>query len=321
MCMLSVCPCGADISVACDLRYGAGSVMHLEKNSIEDQTLINIPEVRPDNREAGETIKVVCGIELDLKRWPTLIEVIEELQQMSSIAGPMVMMGLLLYARNITSMLFLGRLGELELAGGSLSIGFANITGYSVLSGLAMGMEPICGQAYGAKRWHLIGLSLQRMILILLCACIPIGFLWLNTQRVLLWCGQDKDITAMAGAYILFCIPDLLAQAILNPLKIYLRTQGITAPLTWCTALAVIFHLPINLFLVFYLKMGVEGVALGAAWTNFNLCSFPGWLFVDFWGTRKELGRLVFRLFEGVKPLLSLAIPSCVFSVFRVVVV
>ncbi|KAJ4970188.1 hypothetical protein NE237_003287 [Protea cynaroides] len=49
-------------------------------------------------------------------------------------------------------MLFLGYLGDIQLAGGSLSIGFANITGYSVIKGLAMGMEPICCQAYGAKR-------------------------------------------------------------------------------------------------------------------------------------------------------------------------
>uniref|UniRef100_A0A803Q502 Uncharacterized protein n=1 Tax=Cannabis sativa TaxID=3483 RepID=A0A803Q502_CANSA len=33
----------------------------------------------------------------------------------------------------------MGRLGSLELAGGALAIGFTNITGYSLLSGLAMG--------------------------------------------------------------------------------------------------------------------------------------------------------------------------------------
>ena len=60
------------------------------------------------------------------------------------LAQPMILTGLLLYLRSMISMLFLGRLGGLALAGGSLAIGFANITGYSVLSGLAMGMEPIC---------------------------------------------------------------------------------------------------------------------------------------------------------------------------------
>ena len=58
-------------------------------------------------------------------------------------------------------MLFLGHLGELALAGGSLAIGFANITGYSVLSGLTMGMEPICGQAFGAQRFKLLGLAMH----------------------------------------------------------------------------------------------------------------------------------------------------------------
>eukprot|EP00250_Pteridium_aquilinum_P033129 c5226_g1_i1 orf=3-458(-) len=91
----------------------------------------------------------------DLKRLPTTSEVVEELKHIGSIAGPMICLYLLLYGRMVTSMFFLGRLGELELAGGSLAIGLANITCYSVLSGLALGMEPICGQAFGAKRWSM----------------------------------------------------------------------------------------------------------------------------------------------------------------------
>ncbi|KAF3963884.1 hypothetical protein CMV_011774 [Castanea mollissima] len=86
----------------------------------------------------------------------------------------MILTGLLLYSRSMISMLFLGRLGELELAGGSLAVGFANITGYSILSGLAMGMEPICGQAFGAKKHTLLGLTLQRTVLLLILISVPI---------------------------------------------------------------------------------------------------------------------------------------------------
>ena len=92
----------------------------------------------------------------------------EEVKAIGRISGPTAMTGLLMYSRAMISMLFLGYLGELELAGGSLSIGFANITGYSVISGLSMGMEPICGQAYGAKQMKLLGLTLQRTVLLLL---------------------------------------------------------------------------------------------------------------------------------------------------------
>ncbi len=240
------------------------------------------------------------------------MQVLEELKQMSTIAGPMVIMGLLLYARAMISMLFLGHLGELELAGGSLSIGFANITGYSVLAGLAMGMEPICGQAYGAKRWHLMGLALQRMVMVLLCASVPIAFLWLNMERILLWCGQDEGITAMAHTYILFSIPDLLAQAVLNPLRIYLRTQNIVVPLTWCAALALIIHVAINFLLVYALNMGVRGVALAASWTDFNLVGFL--LLYLWWSGRykKSWTGWSVECLKEWRPLLNLAIPSCV---------
>ena len=109
-----------------------------------------------------------------------------------------VLTGLLLYLRSMISMLFLGHLGELALAGGSLAIGFANITGYSVLSGLAMGMEPICGQAFGVKRFKLLGLTMQRTVILLLFTSIPISFLWFNLKKILTFCGQKDDIATQA---------------------------------------------------------------------------------------------------------------------------
>ncbi|KAK3224697.1 hypothetical protein Dsin_004559 [Dipteronia sinensis] len=65
-----------------------------------------------------------------------LLLAIKEVKCIANIALPMVLIGLLLYSCSMISLLFLGRLGELALAGGSLAIGFANIIGYSLLSGL-----------------------------------------------------------------------------------------------------------------------------------------------------------------------------------------
>ena len=138
----------------------------------------------------------------------------------------MILTGLLLYCRSMISMLFLGRLGELALAGGSLAVGFANITGYSILSGLAVGMEPLCGQAFGAKKFTLLGLCLQRTILLLLFTSIPISLLWLYMKHILLLCGQDEAIATQAQSYLLYSIPDLLAQSFLHPLRIYLESKN-----------------------------------------------------------------------------------------------
>lgn len=238
---------------------------------------------------------------------------LDEVKCVANIALPMVLTGLLLYSRSVISMLFLGRVGELALAGGSLAIGFANITGYSILSGLAMGMEPICGQAFGAKRFKLLGLAMQRTMVLLLLTCVFISFLWFNMKKILVLCGQQEDIATEAQSFILFSIPDLVAQSLLHPLRIYLRSQSITLPLTYTASLSILLHVPINYFLVSVLKLGIKGIALGAVWTNFNLV-FSLILYIWVSGVYKKTwpGVSLKGVFSGWKSLLNLAIPSCI---------
>ncbi|KAJ1402516.1 Multi antimicrobial extrusion protein [Sesbania bispinosa] len=237
---------------------------------------------------------------------------LKEVISIAKIALPMILTGLLLYCRSMISMLFLGHLGDLALAGGSLAIGFANITGYSILSGLAVGMEPICGQAFGAKKFTLLGLCLQRTILLLLFTSIPISVLWLYMKQILLLCGQEEAIATQAQSYLLYSIPDLLAQSLLHPLRIYLRSQSITLPLTLCATFSIFLHIPINYLLVSHLKLGIKGVALSGVWTNFNLVASLI-LYIVFSGTHKKTwGGFSFECFTQWKSLLNLAIPSCI---------
>ncbi|XP_047172737.1 protein DETOXIFICATION 49-like [Vigna umbellata] len=239
-------------------------------------------------------------------------DTVSEVISISKIAIPMILTGLLLYCRSMISMLFLGHLGELALAGGSLAVGFANITGYSILSGLAVGMEPICGQAFGAKRFTLLGLCLQRTILLLLFTSLPISLLWLHMKKILLLCGQDESIATQAQSYLVYSIPDLIAQSFLHPMRIYLRSQSITLPLTLCASLSILLHIPINYFLVSHLGLGIKGVALGGVWTNFNLVASLI-LYIVFSGTyKKTWGGFSFECFTQWRSLLNLAIPSCV---------
>ncbi|KAM6543094.1 hypothetical protein CsatB_007541 [Cannabis sativa] len=248
----------------------------------------------------------------ELHRWPTPSEVLEEVKAIGKISGPTALTGLLLYSRAMISMLFLGYLGELQLAGGSLAIGFANITGYSVISGLAMGMEPICGQAYGAKQWKLLGLTLQRTVLLLLSTSIPISFMWLNMKNILLLCGQDHEISSMAHTFILFSVPDLCFLSLLHPLRIYLRTQSITLPLTYCTAISVLLHVPLNFILVVKLQMGISGVAIAMVWTNLHQFLLLGG-FVYFSGVYKDSWvSPSIDCLRGWSSLLSMAVPTCI---------
>jgi MATE family multidrug resistance protein len=199
---------------------------------------------------------------------------IAEVASIVRLAVPMVAAGLLMYARSLVSMIFLGRLGRLPLAGGSLALGFANITGYSVLSGLAAGMDPVCGQAFGAGRRSVLAAALRRTVSLLLAASVPVSLLWVAMHRVLVATGQDPDIAAAAYEFILSSLPDLLVQSFLHPIRVYLRAQSITLPITYAAAAALLLHVPVNYLLVHSLHLGIRGVALGAVLTNLNFLLF-----------------------------------------------
>ncbi|XP_010547013.1 PREDICTED: LOW QUALITY PROTEIN: protein DETOXIFICATION 55 [Tarenaya hassleriana] len=199
----------------------------------------------------------------------TMLEAVEEVKRISDISFPITAMSLLNYFKNMASVVSMGRLGSLELAGGALAVGFTNITGYSVLSGLASGMEPICGQAIGSKNLSLASLTLKRTIFLLLLASLPISLLWLNLQPLMLVLRQNPRITNIASLYCRFALPDLVANSALHPIRIYLRSKGTTWPLMWCTLVSVVFHVPITWLFTFYLSLGVAGVAVSSFVTNF----------------------------------------------------
>ncbi|KAK4801611.1 hypothetical protein SAY86_022098 [Trapa natans] len=200
---------------------------------------------------------------------PNLPEVVDELKRTALIGVPVLVAGLVGYLKNLVLVACMGRLGTLELAGGALAIGFANITGYSVLSGLAMGMDPLCSQAVGSANPMLARQTLRRTILLLLLASVPISLLWVNLEPLMLLLHQRPDIAKVAGLYCRCALPDLVASSLLHPLRIYLRCNGATWPLMWSTLFAAVLHIPAAVYLAFTLRLGVPGIAASNFVTNF----------------------------------------------------
>lgn len=244
---------------------------------------------------------------------------------MTSIGFPIAAMGLVAYLKNMILVACMGRLGSLELAGGALAVGFTNITGYSVLSGLAMGMEPLCSQAFGSRNLLVASLTLRRTILMSLVASIPICLLWINLEHLLLGLHQDPDITRVASLYCRFTLPDLLANSLLHPLRIYLRSKGTTWPLMWCTLVSTLLHIPITIFLAFTLCLGVPGIAISTFITNFNtLLLLLCYMYFNYGPCEKETpstpetqqlllpSSTSTSVKEGWAVLLRLAAPSCI---------
>ncbi|KAL2500385.1 MATE efflux family protein [Forsythia ovata] len=239
--------------------------------------------------------------------------VVEELLTLGKIACPVAITTMLYYSKTIISMLFLGHMEKSELAGGSLAIGFANITGFSVMKGLCNGMDPICCQAFGARRWSILSQTYIKTVLLLLLASVPVAFLWLNVEPVFQHLGQDRVISKIAKSYLIFNLPELLAHAVLVPLRTFLRTQGLNSPATMVATCVSILHLPITYFLVTYLNLRLTGIAMASVIysINMNMGLFI-YLFFSKVAIKPWAGATMESIFRGWRPLLSLAVPSVI---------
>ncbi|KAI4338829.1 hypothetical protein MLD38_023840 [Melastoma candidum] len=192
-------------------------------------------------------------------------DVILELRIQGGMAIPLSAMNLTWFAKLAITTAFLGRLGELQLAGGTLGFTFANVTGFSVLNGLCSAMEPICGQAYGAKNYRLLRKTLFMAIALLIVASLPISLLWLSTEKVMVHFGQQPEISVVARNYLFYLLPSLVITSFLCPLKAYLSSQGNTLPILLCSAVACACHVPINIMLT--RGRGLVGVSM-AIWVS-----------------------------------------------------
>ncbi|CAM6105479.1 unnamed protein product [Calypogeia fissa] len=233
-----------------------------------------------------------------------------ELRKQFDLAGYLVVANLMQYSILVISSMFVGHLGVLELSSATLATSFAGVTGFTVLIGLSTGLETLCGQAYGAKNYHLLGVYVQAATVVLLAVCVPISFVWLNMEKVLSALGQDPEISAAAGVYFVWLSPSLFASAISQPIVKFLQAQSAVFPIMLCSVLTVLAHIPTCFLLVFKLGLGFHGGALAgtiALYVNLFLLLLYVYFSNEFEETWKGLTR---EAFGAITIFLKLAIPS-----------
>ncbi|RZC86676.1 hypothetical protein C5167_030025 [Papaver somniferum] len=189
-------------------------------------------------------------------------EIIEELKKQLWLSGPLIVNNVLQFCLQLISFMFVGHLGELTLSSFSMASCFAVVTGFSVLIGLSSALDTLCGQSYGAKKNHMLGIHMQRAMFVLLLVCVPISFIWANTSNILLAFGQQPDIAAEAGIYTRFFIPSLFAVAVLQCQFRFLQTQNIVFPVMIIFGATTLPHILVCWILVFKTSLGSKGVVI-----------------------------------------------------------
>lgn len=189
-------------------------------------------------------------------------ELLAELGGLLHLALPLVLQNIAGYTLSVVAAAFIGHLNDpVSLSAAVLAGSFYNISGYSLVIGLSAGMETLCGQAFGAENYPMLGLVLQRALLICWVACVPISVVWSQAHRLLSALGQAPEIVEGASRYLRIATPALYLSCVSSCLYRYLVTQQEVRPSTLCTIITAALCPFYNWLLIYKYKMGLDGGA------------------------------------------------------------
>ncbi|KAM7518535.1 hypothetical protein LguiB_017497 [Lonicera macranthoides] len=228
-------------------------------------------------------------------KWKVWIET----KKLWNVAGPSIIGRLTSYSMNIATQAFAGHLGDIELA----SVSIANTLG------MASALETLCGQAFGAKRYHMLGIYMQRAWIVLLLCCILLLPLYIYATPILKLLGQPDDVAEQSGLVALWFIPLHFSFAFQCSLQRFLQSQLKTSVLAWVSSATLVIHLFLSWLFVYRLQLGLVGTAiiLDVSWwvLVFGMLGYTMW-----GGCPKTWTGFSVQAFSGLREFLNLSVAS-----------
>ncbi|CAA6673524.1 unnamed protein product [Spirodela intermedia] len=205
-----------------------------------------------------------------------LKEAVEENKRLWYLAGPAIFTSIAQYSLGAVTQVFAGHLTTLELDAVSTENMVIAGLAFGIMLGMGSALETLCGQAYGAKQLHMMGVYMQRSWLILMTMCLCLMPIYLLPRRS---CGFS-----------------LFAYGANFPIQKFLQAQSKVMTMAVVSAVGLLLHLLLSWLFIVRLGLGLPGAAaslniswwavvLGqllyilmgncpGAWTGFSLVAF-----------------------------------------------
>ncbi|XP_058490982.1 multidrug and toxin extrusion protein 1 [Solea solea] len=194
-----------------------------------------------------------------------------EIRELSSLAAPVLISQLMVFAVSFVSTVFCGHLGRTELAGVTLAIAVINVTGISIGSGMSSACDTLISQTFGGGNLLRVGVIMQRAILILLLTCFPCWAILINTEPLLLAVRQEPEVARLAQLYVNIFMPALPAAFMFSLQSRYLQNQGIIWPQVITGFVVNLLNAFYNYIVLYALDLGVAGSAVANTISQFSM--------------------------------------------------
>ncbi|XP_054816032.1 protein DETOXIFICATION 40-like [Prosopis cineraria] len=178
------------------------------------------------------------------------------------LAAPAVVVYLINYVMSMSTQIFSGHLGNLELAAASLGNTGIQIFAYGLMLGMGSAVETLCGQAYGAGKYEMLGVYLQRSTILLTLTGILLTVVYVFSEPILILLGESRRIASAAAVFVYGLIPQIFAYAVNFPIQKFLQAQSIVAPSAYISGGTLVIHLVLSWVLVYKAGLGLLGASL-----------------------------------------------------------
>ncbi|KAM0832539.1 hypothetical protein ACQ4PT_064834 [Festuca glaucescens] len=166
------------------------------------------------------------------------------------------------YLMSMSTQIFSGHLGNLELAAASLGNTGIQMFAYGLMLGMGSAVETLCGQAYGARKYEMLGTYLQRSAVLLCCTGIPLAVIYAFSEPILLFLGQSPEIARAASIFVYGLIPQIFAYAFNFPIQKFMQAQSIVLPSAYISTATLALHLLLSWVVVYKAGLGLLGASL-----------------------------------------------------------
>ncbi|OAY41864.1 protein DETOXIFICATION 24 [Manihot esculenta] len=175
------------------------------------------------------------------------------------VAFPAMITKVTYFGMIVVTQSFIGHISELQLAAYALEQTFFVRFVNGILIGMSSATETLCGQAFGAAQYHMLGIYLQRSWIvdhILTTIVVP---LFIFATPILRLIGQVEEIAVVAGKISLWFIPFLYYFVFSLTMQMYLQTQMKNQIIGWLSAISFVIHVLLSWVFVTKLDWGVSG--------------------------------------------------------------
>ncbi|ESQ33479.1 hypothetical protein EUTSA_v10007460mg [Eutrema salsugineum] len=225
------------------------------------------------------------------------------------VAAPAIFTRFSTSGASLITQAFVGHLGPTELAAYSVTLTVLLRFSNGILLGMASALETLCGQAYGAKQYHMLGIYLQRSWIVLIGCTICLTPIYIFAGPILLALGQEERLVRVARTIALWVIGINFSFVPSFTCQMFLQAQSKNKIIAYVAALSLGVHVFLSWLLMVHFDFGIAGAmtsSLVAHW----LPNIAQLLFVTCGGCKDTWRGFSWLAFKDLWPVFKLSMAS-----------